>query len=90
MRLGDRTVAGQVDLRRPRERRLRLQDVLRMSTRTAPGRPLSAIWNASAITFRDVGGGLHQELCLVMGIVIPEMSASWKPSVPMSAGPPDR
>jgi len=35
---------------------------------------------------RAMSSGLvTRKLCLVIGIVIPEMSASWKPSVPIRA-----
>ena len=53
----------------------------------APGRPVRAMWNASAIT-RGMSSPVEtRKLCLVTGIVMPEMSASWKPSVPMSGRP---
>ncbi len=47
------------------------------------------MWKASA------KGGMsspsdHRKLCLVIGIVMPEMSASWKASVPISPARPDR
>jgi len=58
-----------------------------MSTRTAPGRPVWAMWNASAIIRGMSSPWETRKLCLVIGIVMPEMSASWKPSVPMSAVP---
>ena len=35
--------------------------------------------------FGNVLGALDEEVCLVTGIVMPRISASWKPSVPMSA-----
>ena len=45
------------------------------------------MWNASAIT-RGMSSPLRtRKLCLVIGIVMPEMSASWKASVPIRARP---
>jgi len=38
----------------------------------------------------DVLGLGDEELCLVIGMVIPEMSASWKPSVPIRLDAPAR
>ncbi len=54
-----------------------------MSTRTGPGRPVLARWNASAITLGMSAGSVTRKLCLVIGMVMPQMSASWKASVPM-------
>ncbi len=54
-----------------------------MSTRTGPGRPVEARWNASAIVRGMSSALVTRKLCLVIGRVIPEMSASWKPSVPI-------
>ena len=48
VRPGHRAVAGQVDLRRPAEGRVACRASLLMSTRTGPGRPVEATWNASA------------------------------------------
>ena len=57
------------------------------STSTGPGRPLAAMWNASAMT-RAMSSPLRtRKLCLVIGIVMPEMSASWNASVPIRARP---
>ena len=58
---------------------------LEMSTRTGPGRPVLAMWNASAIRRGISAGSVTRKLCLVMGIVMPRMSASWKASDPMAA-----
>ncbi len=54
-----------------------------MSTRTGPGRPVEARWNASAIVLGMSAGSVTRKLCLVTGCVIPQMSASWKASVPI-------
>ena len=43
------------------------------------------MWNASAITRGMSSASVTRKLCLVIGIVIPEMSASWKASVPIAA-----
>ena len=56
-----------------------------MSTTTGPGRPLRATWKASCST-RGISSGcwiIHE--CFTAGIVMPMMSASWKPSVPSSS-----
>ena len=53
------------------------------STSTGPGRPLEAMWNASWIAFGMSRGSWIRIECLTIGIVMPEMSASWKPSVPI-------
>ncbi len=55
------------------------------STSTGPGRPLEAMWNASWIAFGMSRGSWIRIECLTIGIVMPEMSASWKPSVPISS-----
>ena len=57
------------------------------STRTGPGRPVDAMWNASAIARGMSAGSVTSMLCLVIGIVMPQMSASWNASVPMSLRP---
>jgi hypothetical protein len=45
------------------------------------------MWKASAST-RGMSSPLRtRKLCLVIGIVMPEMSASWKASVPISPRP---
>ena len=58
-----------------------------MSTSTGPGRPVDAMWNASAIVRGMSAGSVTRKLCLVIGIVMPRMSASWKASVPMALAP---
>ena len=55
-----------------------------MSTRTGPGRPVAARWNASAIRCGISSAFVIRKLCLVTGIVMPRMSASWKASVPIA------
>ncbi len=60
---------------------------LGMSTSTAPGRPDEAMWKASASTCGISLPERTRKLCLVIGIVMPEMSASWKASVPISVRP---
>ena len=52
------------------------------STSTGPGRPVRAMWNASWMASGICCGSWIMIECLTMGIVMPEMSASWKPSVP--------
>ena len=54
-----------------------------MSTRTGPGRPVAARWNASAIVRAMSSALVTRKLCLVTGMVMPEISASWNPSVPI-------
>ena len=56
-----------------------------MSTSTGPGRPVEAMWKASAIVRGISAGSVTRKLCLVIGIVMPRMSASWKASVPIAA-----
>ena len=55
-----------------------------MSTSTGPGRPVDARWNASAIARGISAASVTSMLCLVIGMVMPVMSASWKASVPIS------
>jgi hypothetical protein len=55
------------------------------STSTGPGRPVEARWNASATARGISAGSVTRKLCLVIGIVMPRMSASWKASVPIEA-----
>ena len=55
-----------------------------MSTRTGPGRPVAARWNASAMRCGISAASVTRKLCLVTGIVMPRMSASWKASVPIA------
>ena len=56
-----------------------------MSTSTGPGRPVDARWNASAIARGISVASVTSMLCLVIGMVMPVMSASWNASVPISA-----
>ena len=46
---------------------------------------MRATWNASWIAFGISRGSWIMIECLTIGIVMPEMSASWKPSVPISS-----
>ncbi len=57
--------------------------LLAMSTSTGPGRPVAAMWNASAIRRGMSAASVTRKECLVTGIVAPTMSASWKASVPI-------
>ena len=56
-----------------------------MSTSTGPGRPVDAMWKASAIAPGTRSASVTSSLCLVIGSVIPVMSASWKASLPIMA-----
>ncbi len=56
-----------------------------MSTTTGPGRPVRAMWKASWIERGISSGCWIMKLCLTIGIVMPIVSASWKPSVPSSS-----
>jgi len=62
-----------------------LSTSLGMSTRTGPGRPLRASANASAIVLAISDASAIKKLRLVIGWVIAQTSASWKPSVPISS-----
>ena len=42
------------------------------------------MWNASAIVRAMSSPRWTRKLCLVIGMVMPEISASWKASVPMN------
>ena len=53
----------------------------------ASGRPEAAMWNASASTRGMSSPLLTRKLCLVIGMVMPEMSASWNASVPIRPRP---
>ena len=57
------------------------------STSTGPGRPVRAMWNASATTRGMSAGSVTRKLCFETGIVMPTMSASWNASVPMNDAP---
>jgi hypothetical protein len=45
------------------------------------------MWNAAAMAGAMSWALVTRKLCLVIGIVIPRMSASWNASVPMAALP---
>ncbi len=53
-----------------------------MSISTGPGRPVRAMWNASCTTRGISAGCWIMKECLTIGMVMPNVSASWKPSVP--------
>ncbi len=55
-----------------------------ISTSTGPGRPERAMWKASAIMPGSLLISFTSQLCLVTGMVMPVMSASWKASVPIA------
>ena len=55
-----------------------------MSIRTGPGRPVVATWKASATTRGMSRTSVISQLCLVIPMVMPVMSLSWKASVPMA------
>ena len=52
---------------------------------TGPGLPVRAMWNASTMMRGRSFTSFTRKLCLVMGRVTPQMSASWKASLPMTA-----
>ena len=54
------------------------------STSTGPGRPVVATWNASRITRGMSFTSDTSQLCFVIGIVMPTVSASWNASVPIA------
>ena len=54
-----------------------------MSTSTGPGRPVVAISNAAAMAPGISAASFTRKECLVIGMVMPTMSASWNASVPM-------
>ena len=65
VRAGRRVVAGQVEHGRPGERRRSACRMsLGMSTSTGPGRPVRAMWNASAMVRGMSSTRLHQEVVL--------------------------
>ena len=43
------------------------------------------MWNASAMVRGISAGSVTRKLCLVIGSVMPTMSASWNASVPIAA-----
>ncbi len=56
-----------------------------MSMSTGPGRPVVATWKASRTTRGMSAASVMSQLCLVIGIVMPTVSASWNASVPITA-----
>ena len=54
------------------------------STRTGPGRPVVAMWNASRMIRGSSSALITSSLCLVTERVMPTVSHSWKASVPMA------
>ena len=54
-----------------------------MSISTGPGRPWVATWNAWWMVSDRAAVSLTSQLCLVQGRVMPTVSASWNPSVPI-------
>ena len=50
---------------------------------TGPGRPVVATWKAAATVRGMSSARLISQLCLVIPMVTPVMSHSWKASVPM-------
>ena len=56
-----------------------------MSTSTGPGRPVRAMWKASWIARGISVGCWIMNECFTTGMVMPIVSASWKPSVPSSS-----
>ena len=60
---------------------------LATSTSTGPGLPVEAMWKASAMVRGISAASVTRKLCLVIGMVMPRMSASWKASVPIAAAP---
>ena len=56
---------------------------LAISTSTGPGRPERAMANASRMTSASSFTSFTRKLHLVMGMVMPVMSTSWKESLPM-------
>ncbi len=55
-----------------------------MSIRTGPGRPVVATWKAAAIVRGMSSARFTSQLCLVIPMVTPVMSHSWKASVPIA------
>jgi hypothetical protein len=79
-----RPVAGQLQLRGPGERRLLLQDVLRDVHQHRAGSARGREVERLAIALGISAASVTSVLCLVIGMVMPVMSASWNASVPMS------
>ncbi len=63
---------------------------LEMSTSTGPGRPVEAMWKASAMVLGMSSALVTRKLCLVIGMVMPAMSASWKRPSRSADWPPAR
>ena len=57
------------------------------STSTGPGRPVEAMWKASAMIRGMSSALVTRKLCFVTGNVMPTMSASWNASVPIIEAP---
>src|SRR5688500_16744694 len=57
---------------------------LAVSTSTVTGRSVAAMWSVWAITRGMSSALVIRKLCLVIGMVMPTMSASWKASVPIA------
>ena len=53
------------------------------SISTGSGRPLLAIWKARCMVCSSSSGLFTRKFCFVIGIVMPQMSTSWKASWPM-------
>ncbi len=75
--MGGQTSAGSTDV-------VACRMSLGRSTSTGPGRPVEARWNASAIVRGMSSAEATRKLCLVIGRVMPQMSASWNASVPIA------
>ncbi len=56
-----------------------------MSSSTGPGRPVEATWKAWCTYSGIWRGSVTAKECFTKGSVAPRMSASWKPSVPISS-----
>ena len=54
------------------------------STRTGPGRPVVAMWNASRTIWGMSCASVTSQLCLVTDMVMPVVSHSWKASEPIA------
>ena len=54
-----------------------------MSTKTGPGLPDFAIWNAPRMVSARSSTCFTRKLCLVIGMVTPVISTSWKLSLPI-------
>ena len=58
-----------------------------MSTSTGPGLPFLAMEKARRMVSASFSTSFTIKLCLVMGVVIPAMSISWKLSFPRRLTP---